>query len=102
MKHEFDFIIRHNEFLAEHVIKNEVGQLLCKYKHGNDIHEHWKLQKFVLNLLERSLRFNKFKQICHTSKLYLFINFVYLLQRQKYKTKVQKQKTQNNSSNIEW
>ena len=31
-----------NEFLAEHAIKNEIRQLLSKYKHGNNIHEHRK------------------------------------------------------------
>ena len=39
-----DSIIQHNEFLAEHTIKNEVRQLLSKYKHGNDIHKHGKQQ----------------------------------------------------------
>ena len=42
MKHETDFIIKHNKFLAEHTIKNEISQLLCKDKHGNDIYEHGK------------------------------------------------------------
>ena len=37
-----DCFIKHNELLAEHTIKNEVIQILSKYKHGNDIHEHGK------------------------------------------------------------
>ena len=39
---EIHFIVRHNEFLAEHTIKNEISWLLFKYKHGNNIHEHGK------------------------------------------------------------
>ena len=39
MKHKIEFIIKSNEFLAENKIKNEIEQLLLKYKHGNDIHE---------------------------------------------------------------
>ena len=35
-------IRKQNELLAEHTIKNEVSQLLSKYKHVNDIHEHRK------------------------------------------------------------
>ena len=42
LKHEIDFIIKQNEFLAEHLIKNEVSRLLLKYKHENDIHKHRK------------------------------------------------------------
>ena len=39
---EIDPIIRHNEILGEHTIKNEVRQLFSKYKHGNDTHDHGK------------------------------------------------------------
>ena len=42
LKHEIGFIIKHNEFLAEHISKNEISQLLPKYKHGSDIREHGK------------------------------------------------------------
>ena len=42
MKHEINSIIKHNKFLAEHTIKNEISRLLLKYKHRNDIHEHGK------------------------------------------------------------
>ena len=38
LKHGNDSFIKHNEFLAEHTIKNEIRQLWSKYKHGNDIH----------------------------------------------------------------
>ena len=40
LKHEINSIIKHNKTLAEHAIKNGITQLLSKYKHGNDIHEH--------------------------------------------------------------
>ena len=42
LEHETNSIIKHNELLAEHTIKNEVRQLISKFKHGNDIHEHGK------------------------------------------------------------
>ena len=44
LKHEIEFIIKSNESLAENKIKNEIEQLLLKYKHGNNIHEHRKQQ----------------------------------------------------------
>ena len=31
-----------NESLAENKLKNEIEQILSKYKHGNNIHEHRK------------------------------------------------------------
>ena len=34
MKHEFECIINSNESLAENKTKNEIEQLLSKYKHG--------------------------------------------------------------------
>ena len=42
LANEIYSIIKHNELLAEHTIKNEVRQLLSKYKHGNNNHEHGK------------------------------------------------------------
>ena len=42
LKQEIEFIIKSNESLAENKIKHEIEQLLLKYKHGNDIHEHRK------------------------------------------------------------
>ena len=42
LKHEIDFIIKHNELLAEHAIKNWINQLLSKYKHANDFCKHRK------------------------------------------------------------
>ena len=42
LKHEIGFIIKYNQFLAEHTIKNQIVQLLFKLKHGNDIYEQWK------------------------------------------------------------
>ena len=44
LKRETEFIIKSNESLAEVIIKNEIEQLLLKYKHGNNIHEHGKQQ----------------------------------------------------------
>ena len=44
LKHEIEFIIKSNESLAENKIKNKTEQLLSKYKHGNNIHEHGKQQ----------------------------------------------------------
>ena len=35
LKYEINFIIKHNKLLAEHTMKNEISQLLSKYKHGN-------------------------------------------------------------------
>ena len=42
LEHEIYSIIKHDELLAEHTIKNEVRQLFSKYKHGYGIHEHGK------------------------------------------------------------
>ena len=44
LKHEIEYIIKINESLAENKIKNETKQLLFKYKHGNNIHQHGKKQ----------------------------------------------------------
>ena len=44
LKHEIEFIIKSNESFAENKMKNEIEQLLLKYKHGNNIHEHRKQQ----------------------------------------------------------
>ena len=44
LKHEIEFIIKGNESLAENKIKNKIEQLLPKYKHGNNTHEHGKQQ----------------------------------------------------------
>ena len=37
LKDEIYSVIKHNELLAEHTIKNKIRQLLSKYKHGNDM-----------------------------------------------------------------
>ena len=44
LKHEIEFIIKSNESFAENKIKNEIEQLLLKYKHVSNIHEHGKEQ----------------------------------------------------------
>ena len=33
MKHGINSIMKHDELLAEHTIKNKISQLLLKYKH---------------------------------------------------------------------
>ena len=40
LKHEFEFITKHNESLAENkkTNQNKIEQSMVKYKHGNDIH----------------------------------------------------------------
>ena len=42
LKCEIELIIKGSESLAENKIKNKIEQLLLKYKHGNNIHEHGK------------------------------------------------------------
>ena len=42
LKHEIELIMKSNESLAENETKNEIEQLLLKYKHENNIHEHGK------------------------------------------------------------
>ena len=44
LKHETEFIIKSKESLAQNKIENEIDQLLYKYKHGSNVHEHRKLQ----------------------------------------------------------
>ena len=44
LKHEIEFIIKSNEYLAENKIKNRIEQLFLKYKHENNIHENGKEQ----------------------------------------------------------
>ena len=40
LKYEIECIIKSNESLAENKIKNEIEQLLLKYKHENNNHEY--------------------------------------------------------------
>ena len=42
LKRKIEFMIKSNESLAENKIKNKIKQLLPKYKHENNIHEHVK------------------------------------------------------------
>ena len=44
VKHEIEFMIKNNESLAKNKIRNDIEQLLLKYKHGNSIHKHGKQQ----------------------------------------------------------
>ena len=39
MKREIDYIIKSHESLAENKKKDEIEQVLSKYKYGSDIHE---------------------------------------------------------------
>ena len=50
LKHETGFIRKINKSFAENKIKNETEQLLLKYKHGNNFHEHGKKQKRMNNI----------------------------------------------------
>ena len=42
LKHEIHFVIKYNEFSAEHTIKKKLSSLLPKHKNGNYIHKHGK------------------------------------------------------------
>ena len=44
LKYKIKFIIKNNESLAENKTKNKTEQLLLKYKHGNNNHDHRKQQ----------------------------------------------------------
>ena len=41
---KLNLLKKSNKSLAENKMKNKIEQLLSKYKHGNDIHEHGKQQ----------------------------------------------------------
>ena len=40
LKHETQFIIESNKSLAENKTKNQIEQILLKYKHKDNIHQH--------------------------------------------------------------
>ena len=40
LRHKIQFITKSNESLAENKIKNKTEQLLLKYKHRKNIHDH--------------------------------------------------------------
>ena len=44
LKHELELILGSNEASAQNKIRNKIGQLLLKYKHGNNIQEQKKQQ----------------------------------------------------------
>ena len=44
LKHENEFIVKTNEYLAENKIENNTEQLLSNYKYENNIHEHGEQQ----------------------------------------------------------
>ena len=44
LKHEIEFIIKNNESLAENKINHKIEELLSKYEHQKNIHEHRKQQ----------------------------------------------------------
>ena len=79
LKHEIEFIIKSNESSAENKIKNKIGQLLLKYKHGNNIHgqENNKTNephKFVPNLSQRLKSSNKYLALQNLSINYTWKN----------------------------
>lgn len=45
MEHQIDSATKDNGLLAKRTIKNKIRQLLSKYKHENDFHEHGKQRK---------------------------------------------------------
>ena len=59
LKDEIDSIIKHNKRLAQHTIKNEVGQLLCKYRHGNETQKTVKLVNHTIFFLTCHMRLKK-------------------------------------------
>ena len=79
LRHEIEFLIKNNECLADNKIKNEIKQLLSKYKNGNDIHEHGnnktnELHKFVLELTKRlDLRSSNKLAALQNVSIYYFI-----------------------------
>ena len=52
LEHENYSIIKHDKLLAEHKIKSEIRNLLSKYKHGHNTHEHG-------NLIFTKIRFKR-------------------------------------------
>ena len=38
LRHEIEFIIKNNKFLAQNKVENDIDQLLSRYKHGHDEH----------------------------------------------------------------
>ena len=88
MKHEIEFIIKSNESLADNKIKNEIEQLLLKYKHRNNIHEHQKPQnewanKFVLHLPRRLDLKGKYKHVT-LQNLYIYYTWKDIRKQYKY------------------
>ena len=47
LRHEIDFIIKQNGFLAEQKIKSEIDQLLYKCKQVNEFNEYRELYKIM-------------------------------------------------------
>ena len=59
-KHKIEFIRKSNECLPDNNIKkNKTEQLLFKYKHGNNIHEHRKQKKQQMNHINLFLTCHK-------------------------------------------
>ena len=58
LKYQIEFVIKSNKSLAEYQIKKEIGQILLKYKRGNDIMDTKNSKtnephEFALNLSKR-------------------------------------------------
>ena len=67
------------------MIKNEIEQLLSKYKHGNNSHEQRKQQNEWTtknrSKLVTKIRFKKFKKTCCSSKL-IYLSHVEIYKKQ--------------------
>ena len=74
-------ILKSSESLAENKIKNEIQQLVLKYKHENDIHEHRKQQKKMshinLFILDTSQRLNLISSNKHVALQNLSIYYTW-------------------------
>ena len=75
MNHENDFIVKHNEFTAEHAIENEISQLIIQI-------QALKRYSWTPETVKQMNNINLFLT-CH--KTYQFIH------KEKYKTAVRKQ-----------
>ena len=96
LKHEIYSIIKHNKRLAEHTIKTRlgnycpnlsIGKIFMNAKNSKTSEPH----KFVLKLSQRLDLRSSMKHVA-LQNLYIYYT---------WKTTVQKEQTQNNSSNVE-
>ena len=104
MKHEIEYIVKSKEYLAENKIKNEIEQLLLKYKHRNNINSGIiKPHKLVPNFSQRVdvLNFSRRSSNKNAALQNLCIYYTWKNIRKQYKSsKYQQYKNKNNSSNM--